>query len=198
MTPEARIKKLFNASISVKQDSTEILAAPIVQAGTLIVRSLRNQGKILTCGNGGSAADAQHFSSELLNRFEKEREGLAAVALTTDSSTLTSIANDYDYEKIFSKQVLALGRSGDVLIAITTSGRSANVSAAITAAHQRNMSVIALSGKDGGDIPSMLGPQDVEIRVPSSSTARTQEVHLLVLHCLCDLVDHDMIGGDPS
>ncbi|MCY4420187.1 MAG: phosphoheptose isomerase [Gammaproteobacteria bacterium] len=198
MKPEARIKKLFNASISVKQDSTEILAAPIVQAGTLIVRSLRNQGKILTCGNGGSAADAQHFSSELLNRFEKEREGLAAVALTTDSSTLTSIANDYDYEKIFSKQVLALGRSGDVLIAITTSGRSANVSAAITAAHQRNMSVIALSGKDGGDIPSMLGPQDVEIRVPSSSTARTQEVHLLVLHCLCDLVDHEMIGGDPS
>ncbi len=198
MKPEARIKKLFNASISVKQDSTEILAAPIVQAGTLIVRSLRNQGKILTCGNGGSAADAQHFSSELLNRFEKEREGLAAVALTTDSSTLTSIANDYDYEKIFSKQVLALGRSGDVLIAITTSGRSANVSAAITAAHQRNMYVIALSGKDGGDIPSMLGPQDVEIRVPSSSTARTQEVHLLVLHCLCDLVDHEMIGGDPS
>ena len=198
MKPEARIKKLFKASISVKQDSTEILAAPIVQAGTLIVRSLRNQGKILTCGNGGSAADAQHFSSELLNRFEKEREGLAAVALTTDSSTLTSIANDYDYEKIFSKQVLALGQSGDVLIAITTSGRSANVSAAITAAHQRNMSVIALSGKDGGDIPSMLGPQDVEIRVPSSSTARTQEVHLLVLHCLCDLVDHEMIGGDPS
>ena len=198
MKPEARIKKLFNASIAVKQDSTEILAAPIVQAGTLIVRSLRNQGKILTCGNGGSAADAQHFSSELLNRFEKEREGLAAVALTTDSSTLTSIANDYDYEKIFSKQVLALGRSDDVLIAITTSGRSANVSAAITAAHQRNMSVIALSGKDGGDIPSMLGPQDVEIRVPSSSTARTQEVHLLVLHCLCDLVDHEMIGGDPS
>ena len=198
MKPEARIKKLFNASISVKQDSTEILAAPIVQAGTLIVRSLRNQGKILTCGNGGSAADAQHFSSELLNRFEKEREGLAAVALTTDSSTLTSIANDYDYEKIFSKQVLALGRSGDVLIAITTSGRSANVSAAITAAHQRNMYVIALSGKDGGDIPSMLGPQDVEIRVPSSSTARIQEVHLLVLHCLCDLVDHEMIGGDPS
>ena len=198
MKPEARIKKLFNASISVKQDSTEILAAPIVQAGTLIVRSLRNQGKILTCGNGGSAADAQHFSSELLNRFEKEREGLAAVALTTDSSTLTSIANDYDYEKIFSKQVLALGRSGDVLIAITTSGQSANVSAAITAAHQRNMSVIALSGKDGGDIPAILGPQDVEIRVPSSSTARTQEVHLLVLHCLCDLVDHEMIGGDPS
>ena len=198
MKPEARIKKLFNASISVKQDSTEILAAPIVQAGTLIVRSLRNQGKILTCGNGGSAADAQHFSSELLNRFEKEREGLAAVALTTDSSTLTSIANDYDYEKIFSKQVLALGRSGDVLIAITTSGQSANVSAAITAAHQRNMSVIALSGKDGGDIPSMLGPQDVEIRVPSQSTARIQEVHLLVLHCLCDLVDHEMIGGDPS
>ncbi len=195
MKPEARIKELFDASISTKQDSTEKLATPIAEAAKLIVCSLRNQGKILTCGNGGSAADAQHFSSELLNRFEKEREGLAALALTTDSSTLTSIANDYDYEKIFSKQVLALGHSGDVLMAITTSGQSANVLAAVSAAHQKNMSVVALSGKDGGDFPSVLRPGDIEIRVPSKSTARIQEVHLLILHCLCDLIDHEFVGN---
>lgn len=194
MKPDVRIKELFDASISVKQDSMGKLTAPIAKAAELIVGSLKNRGKILTCGNGGSAADAQHFSSELLNRFEKEREGLAALALTTDSSTLTSIANDYDYEKIFSKQVLALGCSGDILMAITTSGQSANVLAAITAAHQKDMSVIALSGKDGGGLPSVLQPRDIEIRVPSQSTARIQEVHLLVLHCLCDLVDHEIVG----
>ena len=194
MKPDVRIKELFDASISTKQDSMAKLTAPIAEAAELIVGSLKNRGKILTCGNGGSAADAQHFSSELLNRFEKEREGLAALALTTDSSTLTSIANDYDYEKIFSKQVLALGRSEDVLMAITTSGQSANVLAAITAAHQKNMSVIALSGKDGGELPSVLQSRDIEIRVPSQSTARIQEVHLLVLHCLCDLIDHELVG----
>ncbi len=194
MKPDVRIKELFDASISTKQDSMAKLTAPIAEAAELIVGSLKNRGKILTCGNGGSAADAQHFSSELLNRFEKEREGLAALALTTDSSTLTSIANDYDYEKIFSKQVLALGRSEDVLMTITTSGQSANVLAAITAAHQKNMSVIALSGKDGGGLPSVLQSRDIEIRVPSQSTARIQEVHLLVLHCLCDLIDHELVG----
>lgn len=194
MKTEARIEKLFNASISVKQASAAKLATPIIKASELIVQSLENQGKILTCGNGGSAADAQHFSSELLNRFESERDGLAAVALTTDSSTLTSIANDYDYEQIFSKQVLALGNSRDVLIAITTSGKSANVITAISAAHRKNMSVIALSGKDGGNIPSVLQGQDVEICVPSQSTARIQEVHLLVLHCLCDLIDQKLLN----
>ena len=148
---------------------------------------------MLTCGNGGSAADAQHFSSELLNRFERERKGLAAVALTTDSSTLTSIANDYSYEQIFSKQVLALGNQNDVLLAITTSGNSTNVSAAITAAHEIGMSVVTLSGKDGGNIPTALKNQDIEIRVPSQSTARIQEVHLLILHCLCDLIDRNIL-----
>ena len=150
MNTESHIEELFNASISIKQASIAALKSPVAKASELIVQSLNNQGKILTCGNGGSAADAQHFSSELLNRFEREREGLAAIALTTDSSTLTSIANDYEYKQIFSKQVLALGNKADVLIAITTSGDSANVLAAITAAHQKGMSVIALSGKDGG------------------------------------------------
>lgn len=194
MKPDVRIKELFDASISAKQDSLAKLAPPIAEAAGLIVGALKNRGKILTCGNGGSAADAQHFSSELLNRFEKEREGLAALALTTDSSTLTSIANDYDYGKIFSRQVQALGCSGDVLMAITTSGQSANVLAAITAAHRKDMSVVALSGKDGGGLPSVLRPRDIEIRVPNQSTARIQEVHLLVLHCLCDLVDHELVG----
>ena len=193
MNTESHIEELFNASISIKQASIAALKSPVAKASELIVQSLNNQGKILTCGNGGSAADAQHFSSELLNRFEREREGLAAIALTTDSSTLTSIANDYEYKQIFSKQVLALGNKADVLIAITTSGDSANVLAAITAAHQKGMSVIALSGKDGGSLEALLQDQDIEVRVPSQSTARIQEVHLLVLHCLCDLIDRQIL-----
>ena len=195
MNPQTRIEELFNASIAVKQVSTKKLAAPIAKASALIIRSLQNNGKILTCGNGGSAADAQHFSSELLNRFDRDREGLAAVALTTDSSTLTSIANDYDFKQIFSKQVLALGNRGDVLIAITTSGKSENVLLAISAAHQKNMSVIALTGRNGGGIPDALQGEDIEIRVPSQLTARIQEVHLLVLHCLCELIDWEIFGN---
>ena len=194
MKPETRIKELFHASIATKQACTEILADPIRKASELMIRSLGNHGKILTCGNGGSAADAQHFSSELLNRFEMERDGLAAMALTTDSSTLTSIANDYDYTQVFSKQVLALGKSGDVLLAISTSGKSENILQAISAAQKQNMHVVALSGMDGGDIPSLLNTDDIEIRVPSQSTARIQEVHLLVLHCLCDLIDRKLSG----
>lgn len=194
MKPETRIKELFHASIATKQACTEILADPIRKASELMIRSLGNHGKILTCGNGGSAADAQHFSSELLNRFEMERDGLAAMALTTDSSTLTSIANDYDYTQVFSKQVLALGKSGDVLLAISTSGKSENILQAISAAQKQNMHVVALSGMDGGDMPSLLNTDDIEIRVPSQSTARIQEVHLLVLHCLCDLIDRKLSG----
>ncbi len=192
MKPETRIKELFHASITTKQACAETLAGPIRKASELMTRSLGNHGKILTCGNGGSAADAQHFSSELLNRFEMERDGLAAMALTTDSSTLTSIANDYDYTQVFSKQVLALGKSGDVLFAISTSGKSENILQAISAAQKQNMHVVALSGMDGGDIPSLLNTDDIEIRVPSHSTARIQEVHLLVLHCLCDLIDRKL------
>lgn len=189
MDSKSKVKKLFNESIIVKQSSLPKLIEPISKAANLIANSLKIKGKVLACGNGGSAADAQHFSSELLNRFEREREGLAAVALTTDSSTLTSIANDYKYEQIFSRQVLALGAQADILLAISTSGNSANILSAIDAAHIKNMYVIALTGKNGGEIPSKLNEDDVEIRVPSQSTARIQEVHLLVMHCLCDLID---------
>jgi D-sedoheptulose 7-phosphate isomerase len=153
-------------------------------------------GKILACGNGGSAADSQHFAAELLNRFERERPGLAAMALTTDTSTLTSIANDYDYEQVFSKQVLALGQAGDVLLAISTSGNSPNVLAAVRAAHDRDMRVVALTGRGGGDIGRALRPADVHLCVPHERTARIQEVHLLVLHCLCDGIDTLLLGTE--
>lgn len=191
---ESRIEELFQASIATKQASVNEIKSAVASAAEKMHGVFKNQGKVLTCGNGGSAADAQHLSSELLNRFERERDGLAAIALTTDSSTLTSIANDYDYKTIFSRQVLALGNRNDVLIGITTSGNSANVLAAIQAAHQKDMHVIALSGKDGGKLPNVLQDGDIEIRVPSESTARIQEVHLLVLHCLCDLIDQQLLG----
>jgi D-sedoheptulose 7-phosphate isomerase len=191
-----RIGQHFQDSIAVKQQSLEVLIEPIHRAGEAMVNSLLNNGKILSCGNGGSAGDAQHFSAELLNRFEKERPGLPAMALTTDSSTLTAIANDYSYEEIFSKQVSALGQAGDVLLAISTSGNSANVAAAMKAAQEREMLTVMLSGNDGGTMASMLGEQDIEIRVPSRRTARIQEVHLVVIHCLCDFIDTQLFGGD--
>ena len=194
MDLESRIQQHFAASIETKANAVEILSPTIAQASVIMVQCLLNGGKILSCGNGGSAGDAQHFSSELLNRFERERPSLPAVALTTDSSTLTSIANDYSYNEVFSKQVRALGQQGDVLLAISTSGNSANVIQAIKAAHDREMNVVALSGKDGGNMASLLNHEDVEIRVPSSSTARIQEVHLLAIHCLCDLIDQQIFG----
>jgi D-sedoheptulose 7-phosphate isomerase len=156
--------------------------------------ALLDEGKILSCGNGGFAGDSQHFSSELLNRFERERPGLPAMALTTDSSTLTAIANDYAYEDIFAKQIRALGRQNDVLLAISTSGNSENVNRAIVAAHERGMKVVALSGRDGGRMAALLGDDDVEIRVPATRTARIQEVHLVVIHSLCDLIDTTLLG----
>jgi D-sedoheptulose 7-phosphate isomerase len=174
----------------------DMLPDDIVRASRLMVESLQNEGKILSCGNGGSAGDAQHFSSELLNRFEMERPGLPAMALTTDSSTLTSIANDYSYEEVFSKQVRALGHAGDVLLAISTSGNSGNVIAAIRAAHERDMRVVALTGRDGGDMAELYLPGDVELRVPADVTARIQEVHLVLIHCLCDLIDQSLFGTD--
>ena len=190
----SRIKQNFQDSISTKQMAVDLLAEPLATAAQMITQCLLGGGKVLSCGNGGSAGDAQHFSSEMLNRFEMERPGLSAVALTTDSSTLTSIANDYSYDQVFSKQVSALGQQGDILLAISTSGNSTNVNRAIKASHEREMQVIALSGKHGGDMASLLTADDVEIRVPSDSTARIQEVHLLAIHCICDLVDHQLLG----
>ena len=198
MDLQERILGHFLESIEVKQRSAGDLVEFVHRAGDLMVDSLLKEGKILSCGNGGSAGDAQHFSAELLNRFEKERPGLPAIAITTDSSTLTAIANDYDYNEIFSKQVTALGNDRDVLLAISTSGNSPNVITAIKAAHDRGMAVVALTGRDGGDIAAMLGDPDVEIRVPSERTARIQEVHLIVIHCLCDFIDTRLFGGDEA
>jgi D-sedoheptulose 7-phosphate isomerase len=196
MESEQRIYRHFMASIETKQKAAEKLPSSISTAAEKIVQCLINGGKILTCGNGGSAGDAQHFSSELLNRFERERPALPAIALTTDSSTITSIANDYSYNEVFSKQVMALGQEGDVLLAISTSGNSGNVIHAIEAAHERGMIIVSLTGREGGEMTHYQQAGDVEIRVPSQSTARIQEVHLLVIHCLCDLIDHQLFGND--
>ncbi len=196
MDMQHRIKQLFTDSIETKTRAMDELGPSIEQASQLMVNSLLNEGKILACGNGGSAGDSQHFSSEMLNRFERERPSLPAIALTTDSSTLTSIANDYSYDEVFSKQIRALGQPGDVLLAISTSGNSGNVLQAIQAAHDRDMLVVALTGRDGGAMASLLLPEDVEIRVPARSTARIQEVHLLAIHCLCDLIDRQLFGSE--
>lgn len=190
----SRISENFSESAHLKLQSMDALAGPIAAAAKRMVQCLNNDGKILACGNGGSAADCQHFSAELLNRFERERPGLAAVALTTDTSTLTSIANDHDYDQVFSRQVRALGNVKDVLVAISTSGNSRNVIAAIEAAHESQMGVIALTGKGGGRIGEILQPSDVHVCVPATSTARIQEVHLLTLHCLCDAIDCLLLG----
>lgn len=189
---QQRIAAHFQDSIDAKQAALPVLVAPIHSAAEKMVASLKAGGKILTCGNGGSAGDAQHFSSELLNRYERDRPPLAAVALTTDSSTLTSIANDFSYEEVFSKQVFALGRPGDILLAISTSGNSANVVAAIHEAHKQGMTVVAMTGKDGGAMGPLLDVADVEVRVPSETTARIQEIHLVVIHALCDFIDESL------
>ena len=189
---EQRVRRHFEDSIATKQAAIG-LAPAIAAAAATMTRCLLEDGKILSCGNGGSAADAQHFSSELLNRFELERPGLPAVALTTDSSTLTSIANDYAFVEVFAKQVRALGQPADVLLAISTSGNSENVVRAIRAAHERGLCVVALTGRDGGAIAGLLADGDIEIRVPADRTCRIQEVHLLVIHCLCDLIDAELL-----
>lgn len=189
-----KIRSHFEESLETKRDAMASIIPAIAEAGQLMVDSLRNGGKILSCGNGGSAGDAQHFSAELLNRFEIERPGLPAIALTTDSSTITAIANDYAYQDIFSKQVQALGGAADLLLAISTSGNSPNVVRAVDAAHEREMKVVALTGRDGGAILGALETTDVEIRVPAERTARIQEVHLLVIHTLCDLIDSALFG----
>ena len=196
MDTTQRVKNNFLESIQIKTESLDKLAPIIAEAARSMANSLLNNHKILACGNGGSAADAQHFSAEMLNRFEMERPGLPAIAITTDSSTLTSIANDYQYADIYSKQIRALGQKNDVLLAISTSGKSHNVIHAIDAAHDINMLVIALTGKDGGEIRSILNNNDFEICVPTKSTARIQEVHIMIIHSLCDLIDLQLLGQD--
>ena len=191
-----RVTRIFQDGIDLKTRCATRMAPLITQAAAAIVEAIGAGNKVLCCGNGGSAADAQHFSSEMLNRFERERPGQPAFALTTDASTITSIANDYSYNEIFSKQIRALGQPGDVLLAISTSGNSANIIQAIQAAHDREMIVVALTGRDGGGMASLLLPEDVEIRVPANVTARIQEVHLLAIHCLCDLIDSQLFGSE--
>jgi D-sedoheptulose 7-phosphate isomerase len=192
-----RILGHFDESVRTKQDAAAVLVAPIASAIAAMVDCLRAGGKILACGNGGSAADSQHFAAELINRFEREREPLAAIALTTDTSILTSVGNDYRYEDVFSKQIRAIGRAGDVLLAISTSGNSLNVVEAITAAHARGIRVIALTGRGGGRMAGLLTANDIHLCVPATRTARVQEVHLLTLHCLCDGIDTLILGETP-
>jgi D-sedoheptulose 7-phosphate isomerase len=191
-----RVREHFAASAQLKLDAAATLAPAIARAADLLTECLFADGKILACGNGGSAADAQHFAAELVGRFERERPELPAIALSTDTSLLTAIANDYSFEQVFAKQVRALGARGDVLLAISTSGNSGNVIAAITAAQERDMRIVALTGKGGGRIGELVGAGDVNICVPHSRTARIQEVHLLAIHCLCDAIDHTLLGDD--
>jgi D-sedoheptulose 7-phosphate isomerase len=190
----SRVAAHFAESANLKLSASQSLSEPIVRAGAMLAEALRQGGKVLACGNGGSAADSQHFAAELLNRFERERAPLAAVALTTDTSTLTSIANDYAYDQVFAKQIRALGRRGDVLLAISTSGNSGSVLEGLRAAHAAGMRVVALTGNGGGKMAPMLAADDVHICVPHKVTARIQEVHLLVLHCLCDAIDIRLFG----
>jgi len=189
-----RILDHFQASAQTKLDAAKALAPAIEEAARHMVHCLTQGGKILACGNGGSAADSQHFASEMVNRFEQERPGLAALALTTDTSTLTSIANDYAYDQVFARQVKALGQPGDILLAISTSGNSPSVLQAVAAAHARSMHVIALTGRSGGGLAEQMTDHDVFLCVPAESTARIQEVHLLIIHCLCDAVDSVLLG----
>lgn len=190
----SRVRKNFDDSIALKERCRDEIGPVIVQGATTILHSLLNDGKVLVCGNGGSAADAQHFSSELLNRFEMERPGLPAIALTTDASTLTSIANDYHFEEIFARQISALGHAGDILLAISTSGNSPNILRAVQAAHDRNMVCVVLTGRSGGALTERLVGHDIHICVPGVSTARIQEMHIAIIHSLCDLIDAGLVG----
>ncbi|HEX5091091.1 MAG TPA: phosphoheptose isomerase [Burkholderiales bacterium] len=192
-----RIAAHFADSAELKRRAAQPLAAPIARAVEAMSASLRAGGKVLACGNGGSAADAQHFAAELVNRFERERPPLAAISLAADSSNLTSIANDYSYDEVFEKQVRALGRAGDVLLAISTSGNSPSVVNAVRAARELGLRTVALTGRGGGKTGAALGTEDVHVCVPHERTMRIQEVHLLVLHCLCDGIDHQLFGAQP-
>lgn len=197
MEPLNRISLHFAASLEAKRLTLDSMGGRIVQAAEHLANRLRQGNKILVCGNGGSAADAQHFAAELVNRFEIERPGLAAIALTTDSSALTSIANDFAFNQVFARQVQALGKAGDVLLAISTSGNSSNILGAIAVAREMGLSTILLTGRDGGYMAQQISSEDIEIRVAATVTARIQETHILVIHCLCDLLDHFLFGEVP-
>ncbi|HEX9391050.1 MAG TPA: phosphoheptose isomerase [Usitatibacteraceae bacterium] len=194
MDIEQKISQHFRDSAALKLRALEPLTPQVARAARNMVACLENGGKILSCGNGGSAADSQHFAAELVGRFEREREELAAIALTTDTSILTAVGNDYGYDEIFSKQVRALGKPGDILFGISTSGNSKNVVAAVEAARKKGMTVVGMTGRDGGKIGKLIGKDDVLLNVESPVTARIQEVHLLMLHCLCDSIDNLMFG----
>lgn len=191
----SRVAAQFADSAQLKAAAAQALAGPIAHAASLMAQALRAGGKLLACGNGGSAADAQHFAAELVNRFETERPPLAAVALTTDSSALTAIANDYSYEQVFAKQLRALGRKGDVLLAISTSGNSGSVLEAVRAARELGVRVVALTGNGGGRLAPLLTADDAHVCVPHTRTVRIQEVHLLALHCICDAIDFQLFGA---
>lgn len=193
---QERVKQHFHDSIQTKILASDLLGEQIVAASKIMARCLLDNHKILSCGNGGSASDSQHFAAELLNRFETERPSLPAISLTMDTSTITSIANDYSYQEIFSKQIKGLGQPGDVLVAISTSGNSKNVIEAIYAAQDRGLTIIALTGREGGEIANLMRPQDIELRVPAQNTARIQETHIIILHCFCDLIDHQLFGQE--
>jgi len=193
----ARLRAHFDEGIELRTRMADVLPARIAEAGSALAAALKAGRKVLSCGNGGSAADSQHFAAELVGRFERERPGLPAVALTTDTSALTAIANDYDYDRVFSKQVEALGAAGDFLLAISTSGNSKNVIAAMKAAHAKGMKVIALTGRDGGEMGRMLQAGDFHLNVAHPRTMRVQEVHLLVIHCLCEVIDNVIFGEAP-
>jgi D-sedoheptulose 7-phosphate isomerase len=195
---EQRIQQQFFDSADLKYQAAETLTRPIAAAVNAVMGCITAGGKVLACGNGGSASDAQHFAAEFIGRFERERPGLAAIALTTDSSILTAVGNDYDFSQVFAKQVQALGSPGDVLMAISTSGNSANVIAAVEAAHAKEMTVIALTGRGGGKMGAMLTDTDVHICVPHERTARIQEVHILAIHCICDAVDLQLLGEQDT
>ncbi len=196
MDAARRIRMHFTDSAELKLAAAEVMAPQIARAAALMTDCLLADGKILACGNGGSAADAQHFAAEMVGRFERERPELPAISLSTDTSILTAIANDYDYAQVFSKQVRALGDSGDVLLAISTSGNSGNVVAAVDAAHERGLHIVALTGKGGGRIGELMTGDDVHLCVPHDVTARIQEVHLLTIHCMCDAIDASLLGDE--
>ncbi len=187
-----RIQENFHQSIELKKNALAVLSQPILAASEILVQCVKNGHKVLSCGNGGSACDSQHFTTELVNRFMIERDSLPAISLTADMAVLTAIANDYTYQEVFAKQVKALGKEGDVLLAISTSGKSQNIIRAIQEAHTREMRIIALTGNDGDMMAKLLRETDIEIRVPSNITPRIQEAHILIIHCLCDLIDKQL------